>query len=41
MKIALWRLGSLEHRIVPTKESIEKVKELINVLKEKKEGKDE
>ena len=31
MKIRLWKLGSLEHRWVPTKEGIDKVR---NILKE-------
>ena len=31
MKIRLWKLGSLEHNLVPTKEGIDKLR---NILKE-------
>lgn len=30
MKIALWKLGSLEHKLVPKKETIEALQELLN-----------
>lgn len=30
MQIRVWKLGSLEHMIIPTKESIEKFKETLS-----------
>lgn len=37
MKIALWQLGSIEHKITPTKEYINRVRDMIKNLDENKE----
>lgn len=29
MKIVLWKLGDLEHKIIPSSESIEKLKDIV------------
>ncbi len=34
MKIRLWKLGNLEHKITPSKESIEKFQELLKDITE-------
>jgi len=37
MKLVLWKLGNLEHKIIPSSESIDKLKKEINSLDENEE----